>query len=740
MTAQGGDHDRLDARHRRGGVPEHTDLSVDAAGPGSEGGLSEATRPRIEGYRIVREISEGGQAVVYEGVQESTGQRVAVKVVRHGAFTAGPEKERFEREVRILAALEHPNIVHVIDRGVTAGGRSYLVMEYVEGVSLDEHLDEWHRRSGDVPGDPSELLRLFMGICEAVGAAHLRGVVHRDLKPTNIRIDTQGRPHILDFGLARTALGARTYEHGGRPVTVTGQFVGSLPYASPEQVEGVPSMIDARTDVYSLGVILYRMLTRQFPYKVVGSPRDVLDNILRTRPTPPSTVIEARLAKQGKRRSRRRKHRSPINPVIEAIVLKALAKKREDRYQSAGELSRDIASYLAGRPTVAAGAARRRSRPTIVAAGVVAMGCLGAVGVGLWHLANRSDPPEPAERSRAEPAERPAAAPSQVYTQWPFDAPEAKRRQTETAGVLGVRVAERIDLGSGVTMELALIPAGKFPMGSRFSPEETARKYGQTAKAFGDEHPRREVTITRPFYMAAHEVTYGQFSAFVGATGYRTQTDRDGWGVGLRGQFWIKMMRASWRGPGFRQTNRHPVVLVSWDDATAFCKWLSGRTGRRVALPTEAQWEYACRAGRATAYQWGDDPEGGRAWCNGYTPSMEIPFLNMRVHRRKGSDGRIFTALAGAYKKNAFGLCDMHGNVWEWCADYYAGTYYSAGGNTVDPSGPMTGAGRVVRGGAWSAALADCRSANRSCRPAHRCVTDCGFRVTVGTGRRRSAQ
>ncbi len=284
--------------------------------------LTELLAKAFVGYTLVRELHRGGQGVIYLAIQHSTKRRVAIKVMHEGPFAGARDKARFEREVEILASLNHPNIVAVHDSG-EAAGHFYYVMDYIPGQPLDAYI-------ASEPRSVDALLKLFGTICQAVNAAHMRGVIHRDLKPSNILIDAEGQPHVVDFGLAKVMSADASGD--GSPRTVTGQFVGSLPWASPEQAAGMPDQIDTRTDVYSLGVVLYQMLTERFPYEVVGNMRDVLENILKAAPARPSTV------------------RRQINDEVETIVLKCLSKERVRRYQSAGDLAQDVHRYLTGAP------------------------------------------------------------------------------------------------------------------------------------------------------------------------------------------------------------------------------------------------------------------------------------------------------------------------------------------------------------------------------------------------------
>lgn len=298
--------------------------------------------------------------------------------------------------------------------------------------------------------------------------------------------------------------------------------------------------------------------------------------------------------------------------------------------------------------------------------------------------------------------------------------PQPASEQQSAGKAPGMPLQKTVDLGGGVKLDMVLVPAGSFVMGDE--------------RGLDDEKPAHQVTITDPFYLGRHEVTIEQFRRFVEATGYATDAEK---GTGFQGAFgWDSDTmqfktneKFSWRSTGFTQSDAHPVVNVSWNDAMEFCRWLSRENGQSYRLPTEAEWEYACRAGTATRYSHGDDPEGSAKVANVADVAFETQFPELKG-MIKASDGHAYTSPAGSFLPNSFGLHDMHGNVWEWCADWYDLEYY-AKSPANDPRGPATGKERAYRGGGWFNCTRDWRSASRSgSLPENRNLT-LGFRVCV---------
>lgn len=322
------------------------------------------------------------------------------------------------------------------------------------------------------------------------------------------------------------------------------------------------------------------------------------------------------------------------------------------------------------------------------------------------------------------------------------------------------------DLPAPVTDEVGLrliyFPPGEYVRGAIHG-NQLRRNHPLSTGGVGshDARPAHRVKLTRPFRISATEVTVGQFRQFVADAGYKTTAESDGRG-GLafrpeaeRGiEQFANDPKCTWRDPGFAQNDQHPVVCVSWNDALAFCAWISRKTGHRYRLPTEAEWEYAARAGSTTSYLGGDDPDTCYAYGNVADADLEAAHPGMTSRQRiarlgKGQgDGFVYTAQVASLKPNARGLYDTHGNVWEWCSDKYHPLYYreltGAGPQhgeparlpvIVDPTGPektvheQYGNWRPVRGGAWCTAPLSSRTAERSFAEASDAFCYTGFRV-----------
>jgi formylglycine-generating enzyme required for sulfatase activity/serine/threonine protein kinase len=660
-------------------------------------------------YELLEEVGRGGMGVVYKARHQRLDRIVALKVLRSRG--TGEERNRFEREAQAVARLQHPNIVQVYEVGETAG-EAFVSLEFVEGQSLA-------RRLHGTPLPARQAAELIEILARAMHYAHKKGIIHRDLKPSNIMIrlgDGTFEPVIVDFGLARCI------ESGGSRLTASGLFIGTWQYMTPEQLCGEPDALGAGCDIYALGVIMYELLTGRLPFDAPGQ-------VVRGNPASPSS------------------YRADVDPRLETICLKAMAASSAARYVSMGDLASAVADYLRSKPQIAgpgnlvpnsgdrAAISQASTAPDALPAEMAAVpqgpelvaGPLATntpaqrvrkatpvaidgsrlpatprawyhqlvvtgitcalIAIAFGSLAggvlSRNSPTPAAFRNADIKPFRPPPKPRDVVhlDPQPLDctgingvsADGVRTAQKAWAKYLGRDVEEHVEIASGVTMTFVLVPPGKFLMGS--TPDETGkngRYHNETLHV---------VTLTEPFDLGITEVTQAQYAALTG------------------------------KSPSYHEGSSRPVEQVTWDDADAFGRSLTKKLadGYVYRLVTEAEWEYSCRGGRPSSETFGVGD--GRS-------------LTSREANINGTLGQ--TSNAGSYAASALGLYDMHGNVWEWCADWMKP--YSEDAVTNNPrvvGGPF----RVARGGCYNEPAVECRSALRQGSPAER--RDCwvGFRL-----------
>jgi formylglycine-generating enzyme required for sulfatase activity/tRNA A-37 threonylcarbamoyl transferase component Bud32 len=611
---------------------------------------------RLGAYRVLKVLGAGGMGLVLQGEDPMLKRAVALKVMRPELAAGKDARERFLREAQATAAIEHPHIIHVYqvaeDRGVP-----FLAMPFLKGEPLDARL----KRQPRLPVE--EVISLGKQIAEGLAAAHKKGLIHRDIKPGNIWLE----PHegergsgptnwvkILDFGLARALTGEDVN------LTKTGMILGTPAYMAPEQARG--EKVDGRCDLFSLGAVLYRMLTGEMPFK--GSDTiSILMALATEEPQPP------------------RELNANIPPALADLVMQLLSKDPTGRPASAREVADRLGMLVGGRTEVSAPGfplagwrgSKGRPRWLLPVVGATALlGLIVAVLFAFFRLSGRKVIDE----------------------------------QLGPVSLAAVGDPEGTIVNS-LGMKLVPIQPGSFWMGSP-----------RTEADHKPDEQEHEVHITRPFYVGMHKVTVGQYTAFVMDSGHITDSQRSEKGSFRRlpdGK-WQVDPGTNWRNLGFEQTDEHPVVCVSINDATAFCLWLSAKEGKHYTLPTEAQWEYCCRAGSRKAFSFGDDEGelGQFAWF-------------------ADNSGRA-THPVGQKKPNAWGLYDVHGNAYERCVDVYDKEYYQ-NSPREDPMRFFSAPARTMRGGSWSQLARGCSSANRKGNLVSAgSSTDVGFRVVVLPG------
>jgi formylglycine-generating enzyme required for sulfatase activity len=679
-------------------------------------------------YRILRKLGEGGMGAVYLAEDHELGRRVAIKVP-HFTRDDGPDViERFKREARAAAAIRHANLCPVYEVG-HLDGFHYLTMPFIEGSSL---ADQVHR---DQPWPPARAAALVIRLARALHVLHQHGMMHRDLKPANILLEAGDEPVILDFGLARSL------SQSDR-LTQTGVPVGTPAYISPEQFQGVATAISSATDIWSLGVIFYQLLTGQLPFRG-PTQAAMLGQILYAELQPPSTL------------------RPELARDLDAVCQKALAKQAEARYATMAELAAALQGYLdAPKPVLPetvpwSGGSKASAPPPVSVPREDIHADVAVGGPGPAPAPNPEDigltptPRPPSSRTERAPRRRPAprqprgplvgvgalvllmlvlliwlvasgwgskqgrddegsrassgpshvespgtkrAVPTAVVATNPTTARSTTKQPTTPVPTTKTPQpmpppVEPKPFDNSVGMHLVPIRVGSFWMGSDKNQEK---------EAYDWELPRHEVHIGKRFFLAAHKTTQAQFNAVLG-----------------RNPSWFSTSGGGNEKVAGLDTGRFPVENVSFFDAVEFCNRLSEKeglepcyrlTGEQVErlsegtgyrLTTEAEWEYCARAGTTTRYWFGDDADrlGEHAWFFGNSGSRTHP--------------------VGEKGANPWGLYDMHGLVWECCEDVWHGSYQGA---PTDGSAWLVGGEpgrRVVRGGSWSNVAESCRSALR---------------------------
>lgn len=659
--------------------------------------------PRIPGYRIVRRLGLGGMATVYLAVQESLDREVAIKVMRPARQLDAEQSIRFEHEARIIAKLEHPGIVVIHEVGRTLEGDLYYVMPYLAKGDLSMR---------DYRDDEEGLIALLRALLDALGYAHARGIVHRDVKPENVLFDNADRPQLADFGIALAAL------DGSSRITGDGLAIGTSAQMSPEQARADP--VDGRSDLYSLGVLAYELLTGKLPFQAEDPLALALMHAQDPVPKLPADkahwqgFINHAMAKRPEHRFRnaqamqraldplqRQVRRAAGLPgqlrraiasgpaalvAVGALFAVSLVTLMLAVARTSGDPLAVDAASPAGASTEAAGAAPAPLRGLAIADERFDAGALfeppGANAAEGYLDVLRMDARNEAARAglarvfaastdalaklACEGSFEPARA---LYAQVEHVADLARMRADPAFATLRDRTGkallecigtdidagdrERALAGIALARELAFDPATLDPL------EEKATSIPRTGVAVRDPGgpelvfvPARYAgsTIAGSLMMMRSEVTREDYAGFAAATGRGAARCRNALSP-------LRIFdRRDWKDPGFRQSGKDPVVCVSVADARAYARWLGKRTGRSYRLPGNAEWLHALRAGAGK----------GSACALGNVRDDSARGIDLHY---ACNDGHAATAPAARYRANALGLHDLLGNVSEWSAE-----------------------------------------------------------------------
>ncbi|MBX9623116.1 MAG: SUMF1/EgtB/PvdO family nonheme iron enzyme, partial [Gemmataceae bacterium] len=565
-------------------------------------------------YVLLELLGEGGMGRVFRADDTRLGRTVALKIIRPERLSNPAAMARFDAEMKALGKLDHPNVVRAFDAG-QAGDAHFVVMEYIDGADLTKLV----RDRGPLPvAEACEYVRQgALGLQHA----HDNGLVHRDVKPSNLIATADGKTvKLVDLGLARL-----NDDGADSRVTREGYVLGTPDFLAPEQARD-PGGVDGRADVYALGATLFYLLTGKVPYDA----ETAADKLVRHLTAPPPSLLA---------------DRPDAPPGVERVIHWCLAKRAADRPQTPAELAAALQPFTGGADPVAY-YAPPAAAPTdeLAALGTEADGPGIVAPVVRRRPVKRGFPTGWVAAGTGLVLLAGAVAAILAYRPAPEPKPDPDRPVEGFANSAG--------------MKLVRVNGGKFRMGSPKA--EPGRRT--------DEGPAREVLVDGPFLMGATEVTHAQYARVTGAA-----------------------------PPGSAVVKRaasaadFPVEMVSYDDAVAFCRRLTekegelptARPGWAYRLPTEAEWEYACRAGTTGPFWTGRTLANRRQAL--YTPAGEGPGSVLEVGEPDGPVEGI-PGKVGAFPPNPWGLLDTHGNVAEWCQDWYA-PYPADGPADAPPAG-----------------------------------------------------